>query len=38
MELEDSLLEWCVAESEQENSLSALDSFEHDHATNSAQS
>ena len=24
MELEDSLLEWCVAESEQENSLSVL--------------
>ena len=42
--LSDSLLEWCVAESAQENSeldsffLSALDSFERDHATNSAQS
>ena len=41
--LNDSLLEWCVAEGEQDDSqldsllLTAMDSFERDHATSSAQ-
>ena len=41
--LSDSLLEWCVAEGEQDDSqldsllLTAMDSFERDHATSSAQ-